>query len=54
MLDNTFALLDDYQQNVEIRNKQFQETKNFQEKLEDEEDEEEEEDEGERGEPTAR
>jgi len=40
--DNTFTLLDDYQANVQLRNQQYQESKNF-EKTEDEEDEEEDE-----------
>lgn len=51
IVDNTFAFTEDFQQNVEIRNKQFQESKNFQEKLEDEDDEDEDE-EGEEGGPS--
>lgn len=42
IIDNTFTLLDDYQENVQLRNQQYQESKNF-EKTEDEEDEEEDE-----------
>jgi serine/threonine protein kinase len=53
--DNTFEFQEEFQQNVEIRNKQFQENKNFEDKGEDDDDEEEEE-EDENGvkEPTAR
>lgn len=43
--DSTFAVLDELQQNVEIRNKQFQESKNFQDKGEDDDDDDDDEDE---------
>jgi hypothetical protein len=45
--DNTFEQqMDDLQKNVEIRNKQFQESKNFADKNEDDDDDDEEEEEG--------
>jgi hypothetical protein len=36
VIDSTWTFMDDYQQNVAIRNQQFQESKNFEEKSEDE------------------
>lgn len=51
VVDNAFEFTENYQQNVEIRNKQFQESKNFADKNEDDEDED---DEDEAGEPSAR
>lgn len=55
-VDNTFEFQEEFQENVEIRNKQYQESKNFQDKGEDDDDDEEEEEEDENGvkEPTAR
>lgn len=40
--DNTFTLLDDYQANVQLRNQQYQESKNFEATEEEEDDEEDE------------
>jgi hypothetical protein len=55
-IDNTFEFQEEFQENVEIRNKQYQESKNFQDKGEDDDDDEEEEEEedGAVKEPTAR
>ena len=39
LIDNTFTLLDDYQQNVAIRNQQFQETKDFNDEDDEDDDE---------------
>jgi len=39
MADSTYTLLDNYQENVELRNIQYQESKNFESTNDEEEDE---------------